>query len=317
MTLVVVGHEFEKKVTFSWGKDTEDAPKKAGMKAVGLFAVADSSITAPNSNGRQTILGGFRKIYPVEIKVWKPFFNDVYFRSYLEVYYEAECFVAIAGSTLTAQHVLNLISEHLRKIRISYERAKELYTPGKYVLIRHCQRNELEVNQGIDEWAEDMFTPNDYIDLVTANDIAKIVEYSINEALASARKYKIDEQSLKAMYSEFALGIYCPKEKNHQLFVFRMESRLSAEGLVEVYATKEQIEEGRVAVLGMKSEFESTANDAMQTAIEEETSPSRKLFDFVNIAIDKVRANGSFAIDRPSVCKVFQKGQLNTVFHQK
>ncbi|ACO80981.1 hypothetical protein AvCA_48810 [Azotobacter vinelandii CA] len=287
------------------------------MKPVGLFAVADSSITAPNSNGKQTILGGFRKIYPVEIKVWKPFFNGVYFRSYLEVHYEAECFVAIAGSTFTAQHVLNLISEHLRKIRISYERAKELLTPGKYVLIRHCQRNELEINQGIDEWAEDMFTPNDYIDLVTANDIAKIVEYSINEALTSARKYKIDEQSLKAMYSEFAVGIYCPKEKNHQLFAFRMGSRLNAEGLIEVYATKERIEEGRVAVLGMKSEFEATAQDAMQIAIEEEISPSRKFFDFINKAIDKVRDNGSFAIDRPSVCKVFQEGQLKTVFHQK
>ncbi|SFK78857.1 hypothetical protein [Azotobacter beijerinckii] len=317
MTLVVVGHEFEKKVTFSWGKDTGDTPKKAGMKPVGLFAVADSSITAPNSNGKQTILGGFRKIYPVEIKVWEPFFNGVYFRGYLEVHYEAECFVAIAGSTLTAQHVLNLISEHLRKIRISYERAKELLTPGKYVLIRHCQRNELEVNQGIDEWAEDMFTPNDYIDLVTASDIAKIVEYSINEALTSARKYKIDEQSLKAMYSEFAVGIYCPKEKNHQLFVFRMKNRINAEGLLEVYAAKERIEEGRVAVLGMKSEFEVMAQDAMQTAIEEEISPSRKFFDFINKAIDKVRDNGSFAIDRPSVCKVFQEGQLKTVFHQK
>jgi hypothetical protein len=316
MTLVVVGHEFEKKVTFSWGTDTGDTPKKAGMKPVGLFAVADSSITAPNSNGTQTLLGGFRKIYPVEIKVWKPFFNGGYFRSYMEQHYEAECFVAIAGSTLTAQHVLNLITEHLRKIRISYERSNELLTPGKYVLIRHCQQNALEVNQGIDEWDEDMFTPSDYIDLVTADDIAKIVEYSINEALTSARKYKIDAQSLKAMYSEFAVGMYCPKEKNHQLFVFRMKNRFT-EGLIEVYATSERIEEGKVAVLGMKHEFEAMAHEAMQAAINEEISPSRKFFDFINQAIDQVRNDGSFAIDRPSVCKVFQEGQLKTVFHQK
>lgn len=317
MTLVVVGHEFEKKVTFSWRTDTGDTPEKAGMEPVGLFAVADSSITAPHSNGNQTLLGGFRKIYPVEIKVWKPFFNGGYFRRYIKGHYEAECFVAIAGSTLTAQHVLNLITEHLGKIRISYERSNELGTPGKYVLIRHCQWNALEVNQDIDRWDEDMFTPSDYIDLVTADDIAKIVEYSINEALTSARKYKIDEQSLKVMYSEFAVGMFCPKEKNHQLFVFRMKNRCNTDGLIEVYATNERIPEGRVAVLGMRCEFEVKAHEAMQAAIDEEISPSRKFFDFINQAIDQVRNNGSFAIDRPSVCKVFQEGQLKTVFHQK
>lgn len=317
MTLIVVGHEFEKNLTFTWEKESGGAPKKVGMKSVGLFAVADSSITTPNSNGLQTILGGFRKIYPVQIKIWKPYFNGVYFRSYLEVHYEAECFVAIAGSTLTAQHVLNLISEHLRKVRISYERSRELRTPGKYVLIRHCQRNELETGQGVDTWDEDMFTPNDYIDLVTANDIAKIVEYSINEALTSARKYKINEHSLKAMYSEFAVGIYCPKENNHQLFVFRMQTRTDAEGVIEVYATNERIEEGKVAVLGMRREFEAEAQEAMQTSIEEEISPSKKIFEFVNSAIDKVIGNGSFAIDRPSICKVFQQGQLKTIFHKQ
>jgi hypothetical protein len=317
MTLIVVGHELERNLTYAWGADSEIAHKKAGMKSVGIFAVADSSITTPNSGGLQTILGGFRKVYPVQIKVWKPYFNGLYFRSYLEVHFEAECFVAIAGSTLTAQHVLNLISEHLGKIRISYERSKELCAPGKYVLIRHCQPNELEAGQGVDTWDEDMFTPNDYIDLVTANDIAKIVEYSINEALNSARKYKIDEQSLKAMYSEFAVGIYCPKEKMHQLFVFRMQSRTNTEGIIEVYATNEQIEEGKVAVLGMRCEFESEAQEVMDASIEEEVSPSRKLFDFVNCAIDKIRDNGSFAIDRPSVCKVFRQGQLKTIFHQR
>lgn len=317
MTLVVVGHEFNKNVTFSSKGDAGGPQKKAGMKAVGLFAVADSSVTAPNSNGKQTLLGGFRKIYPVQIKVWKPLFNGVYFHSYLEVHYEAECFVAIAGSTLTAQHVLNLISEHLRKIRISYKRSNEFSTPGRYILIRHCQRNSLELNQGIDKWDEDMFTPNDYVDLVTANEMAKIVEYSINEALASARKYKIDQQSFNAMYSEFAVGMFCPKEKNHQLFVYRMKSRVNSEGLLEVYATNERVEEGEVAVLGMRDKFEAMARNAMQAAIEGEISSSLKFFEFINQAIDQVRSDGSFAIDRPSVCKVFQEGQLKTVLHQK
>lgn len=317
MTLVIVGHEFEKESTFSWSDRDYTLPKKAGMKTVGLFAVADSSITTPKSNGMQTVLGGFRKIYSIPVKVWQPYFNRVYFNSYLEVYYEAECFVAIAGSTLTAQHVLNLISEHLSKIRISYERSGERCVPGRYVLIRHCQRNELEINQGIDEWDECMFTPRDYVDLVTAGDIAKIVEYSINEALSSARKYKLDEASLKSMYSEFAVGIFCPKEKNHQLFVFRMQNRMTKAGLMEVFATNEKIEEGCVAVLGMKKEFEAEAQAVMQKSLEEEVKTSISLFEFLNKAIDKVRSDGSFAIDRPSVCKLFQQGHLKTILHIK
>ncbi|MFD2838625.1 hypothetical protein ACFS3C_24975 [Azotobacter vinelandii] len=115
MTLVVVGHEFEKKQLFFHGEKILET-HTAGMKPVGLFAVADSSITAPNSNGKQTILGGFRKNLPCRNKKFgNPSSTASIFRSYLEVHYEAECFVAIAGSTFTAQHVLNLISEHLRK----------------------------------------------------------------------------------------------------------------------------------------------------------------------------------------------------------
>ena len=317
MTLIVVGHEYENELNYSWSSDIANKVQKTKMRPNGIFAVADSSITAPGSNGLQTILGGFRKIYPVAIKVWKPYFVGLYFRSYLEVHYEAECFVAIAGSTLTAQHTLNLISEHLGKIRISYERSKELCTPGKYVLLRHCQKNVLEDGQGVDTWDEDMFTPNNYIDLITADDIATIVEYSINEALISARKYKLDESSLKAMYSELAVGLYCPKEKQHKLFVFRMKNCTNAEGIIEVYATKEQILHGKVAVLGMRAEFESEAQAIMNAAIEGNESPVKKIFDFVNGAIDKIKSSGSFAIDRPSVGKVFNQGRLKTVFHQR
>lgn len=192
MTLIVLGHEFKKTLKYSWGANAGNEDQKSDLKPAGIFAVAESAITAPGSDGLKTIIGGFRKIYPIAIKVWEPHFVGVYFHNYHNVYYESECFVAIAGSTLTAQHALNTISEHLRKIRISYKRSRVSDAPGKYILIRHCQSNELERSQGIDEWDEDMFTPNDYINLISADDIASIVGYSINEALSSARKYKLD-----------------------------------------------------------------------------------------------------------------------------
>ncbi|MFD2838624.1 hypothetical protein ACFS3C_24970 [Azotobacter vinelandii] len=48
------------------------------------------------------------------------------------------------------------------------------------------------------------------------------------------------------------MGYIAQKKRIINYLLFRMGSRLNAEGLIEVYATKERIEEGRVAVLGMK-----------------------------------------------------------------
>lgn len=99
MTLVVVGHDFEE----SWPVSREDGQSEKGvMRPAGLFVVADSAITSPHSG--QTLLGGFRKVYPIAIKLWQPYFVGPYFHSYQTPYMETECFVAIAGSTLTAQH---------------------------------------------------------------------------------------------------------------------------------------------------------------------------------------------------------------------
>ncbi len=319
MTLIIAGHNLEKSISYgsTWcaqNSDTEDLPS---MRCKGLYVAADSSITTPGTNGTRPILGEFRKIYAVPIKVWKPSFIELYFHSYQEVFLESECFVAIAGSTLTAQHVLNLISEHLGKIRISYERDESYGAPGKYILIRHCQKNILNEGQGIDTWDEDMFTPHDYAGIVTADVIAEIIEYSINEALSSARKYKLDHEALKGMYTEFAAGIHCPKTGAHKLFTFRMRDRLNAEDIIEVYAERQEIHEGEVAVLGMRNEFEARAQTLLVDSIRAGTPPANEIFNFLNQAIDEVRQAGNSVIDRPSVLRKFIDGKLTTAQFQR
>jgi hypothetical protein len=297
MTLVVLGHNYER--GFSWGG--EDAE----MEPNGLFAASDSAIT---SNG-VTLLGGFRKIYSVPIKIWKPYFVGQDFHSYREVYYESECFVAIAGSTLTAQHVLNSISEHLSKLRISYERPESYGQPGRYIVIRHCQKNILHEDNT--QWSEDMFTPNDFVGIENAESVAVNIEYSINEALKSARKYKLDENSLKAMYSEFAAGFYCPVTQKHKLYTYRMDKRINSEGVYEVFANKEEIRAGQVSVLGMRQRFEAKAQQVFTDALKSGDEPSKAIFVFLNESIDEVRGCGKKDIDRPSVLKHFNRGKLS------
>lgn len=306
MTLVIAGHNMKKPLNYAaaWGvKNTKLQPN-------GLFIVSDSVITAHGSNGLSPVLGGFRKVYPLSIKIWKPSFLGKYFHSYQTVFFESQCFIAIAGSTLTAQHVLNMISEHLDKLRISYERSPSYGTPGKYFIIRHCQKNILNQGQGINTWDEDMFTDNDYRGIITADAIANIIEYSINEALSSARKYKLDAASLNGMYTEFAAGIHCPATDEHKLYTFRMDSKLNDEGMIEVFSVKNEIPENGLAVLGMRKEFESSAQKILETSIANEIPPAVELFDFLNNAIDTVKDTGNFAIDRPSVLKIFNRGKL-------
>lgn len=64
-----------------------------------FFFAADSTITNP----AETLLSGFRKIYPVSVKLWEPDFARGMFRDYSAVYQETEIALGFAGSTLTAQ----------------------------------------------------------------------------------------------------------------------------------------------------------------------------------------------------------------------
>lgn len=314
MTLVIAGHNLEKKLSFgvAWScLDNEDGTiESQEMKPNGLFVVSDSVITILDDQDRRVpIIGGFRKVYPVSIKIWKPYFIGSYFHSYKSVFFESECFIAIAGSTLVAQHVLNMISEHLGKLRISYERSNT-EKQGKYVIIRHCQRNILDVGQGVDAWDECMFTANDYNGIVNAENISEIIEYSINEALSSARKYRRNEGALANMYTDFIAGIHCPTTNVHRLYTFRMGSRTNGEGLLEVYTTRQEIFENELAVVGMRTEFESRAQDVLTEAIRVGISPAKELFSFLNEAIDETLESGSYLIDRPSILKLFHQGQL-------
>ena len=312
MTLIIAGHHLEKSWDI-WGKEeVSDITSSPKMESNGLFVASDSVITSATSHGDVAILGGFRKIYPVQIKVWEPDFIESTFNGYRNIYYESECFVAFAGNTLTAQHVLNFISTHLRQIHISVERSRDSEKYWEYKIIRHCQKNILEENRWSTTWGEDMFTPDDCRGIVTAVALADIIEYSINEALSSAQKYKLDEMAFKSMYTEFVAGIYCPISRSHKLYTFRFNFKMN-NGVRDVYAEKYDVPEDEVVVLGMRNEFEERANKIFKDSIHSGATPARELFRFLNDAISEVRKSGSYQIDRPSVLRTFSEGRLDQV----
>ncbi|MET0334922.1 MAG: hypothetical protein ABW190_11670 [Rhizobacter sp.] len=306
MTLVIVGHE-KVKESWSWNDKAE-----LRLRNEGLFAVSDSVITSNGSRGQTPLLSGLRKVHPITIQLWKPYFVNSCFRDYLEVHQRSECFVAFSGSTLTATHAMNLISEHLGKLQISYRRASDRGA-GTYVVQRHCEYNELRDTKEVIDWDEDMFSPRDLTGLLTASYISEVAEHSINVALRSAKQYRLTPEDVELMRTDFAVGIACPTTDAHRLFVYRMKSRLSAEGMLEIYAAPEEITDDKIAVLGMRKQFEARAQCAYDRAVKEGYSTGEEMFKFLNLAIDEVAASGSFEIDRPSSHKRLTQGSLEKV----
>ncbi|EAQ96083.1 hypothetical protein [Congregibacter litoralis] len=298
MTLIITGHNFER--GFAWGE--KDPP----LEPKGLFIASDSAIT--DSNGK-TLLGGFKKVYAIPIRVWMPYFIGQHFHNYQSIHYQSECFVAIAGSTLTAQHVVNLITEHLGNLQITHFQPRDGKKEG-YCVVRHCAENPLKIRPGTDAWDEGMFTDNDLTNVVEGVVIDEAIEHSINVALKSARKYKLDEDSFRQMYTELAIGYHCPSSHEHKLFAYKNKHELNEEGVYEAFAQKEEVLQGKVAVLGMAARFSDSAQQCFDEALVSRKTPAQAMFEYLNFAIDEVRSEGPSAIDRPSVLRHFQDGKL-------
>ncbi len=299
MTLIIAGHKFEK--GFSWDESDKS------LEPRGIFVASDSAITTVNG---KILLGGFKKVYTIPIRIYLPYFVDSTFHSYKSVFYESNCFVAIAGSTLTAQHVINLITEHLSNLQISYFPPSKTEMKGEYKVLRHCEENPLKEGAGVNVWDENIFYNENLSNIVEGDVFNDVIEHSINKALVSARKYKLDEDSLRQMYTEFASGVYCPRSQSHTLFRYTTANKLNEEGIYEVYARKEEVKPGEIAVLGMRKKFDVKAQQKFDNLISSNTPPAPKMFCYLNQAIDEVKAEQGNEIDRPSVLRYFEQGTV-------
>ena len=313
MTIVIAGYNFREN---PW-RELDNIKERTGVQQEGLFAIADSIITSHNSNGHSPLLSGFKKIKEIPIKLWQPNFVGQSFQGYSSVFMQLECFVAFAGSTLTAQHVIDLISNHLATLRIDYDR-KDCTSPPEYLVKKSCDANTLIRNGSSSLYGDDMFVPEvHYNDLLTGEYICEVVEHSITTSLKSAQKYRLDEQALREMYSEFILGVTCPVSRKDHLVKFTMDRKLNHEGVYEVFAKSERVPEGEVAVIGMNNRFGESAQTAAREAIAVGESLRRKMETFVLDAIKEVNDEGSFQIAMPMVSKELRYNRITKTVHRE
>lgn len=296
MTLIIAGYDYKRPYVFSSMNEELEDIKPLKMELDGIFVMADSAITT--HKGGRTLLNGFKKVHIIKGQLWKPYFlPDGSFKDYFEVHESRNFLVAFAGSTLTAQHIINSVTEHLSNLRISYER----HNNGSitYKAIRHCQKNPL-VSDGISYWDDDTFLDRNFEGLLTGEIIAKTTEYSINEALKSAGKYKLTIDEFREMHTELVLGVYCPYKKRHELYVYRMLDKPGADGVLIAYTEAHLVEEKKLILLGMRKDFEENAQQDFDISLQEFRSPSSSMYTFLKNAIDKVQNLGSKEIDHPT-----------------
>lgn len=262
------------------------------------FFCADSTI----SSGRKTLLSGFRKIYSIPVATWEPAFIGEHFNGYHHQVETTNAAVAFAGNTLTAQHLLNTISSHLAQLRISWSHAQE-----RSVLLRHCDRSN-PLHDARRAWSEDMFGPGDLQGLLTCDVVFDTVLYSANEAVASAKKYKLDATDFASLQTSLLVAAFDPHRRKTRLARFHLGTRLEPDGLAPYFEVSE-VPYGELGLIGEK-ELVQGQHDIRRLADAERISLDAASLRYLTRMIDDWTQKDRRAIDYPAVLKMFESGSL-------
>ncbi|EGQ7759848.1 hypothetical protein ACOIXN_004381 [Vibrio vulnificus] len=267
MTLIIAGHTLERCF-----------PGEASNFDTGLFVSADSNITQNNV----VLVHGFRKVYEVPVRVKALNFCGEWFNGYLGTSHEYKSFVAFAGSSLVAQHIMNSIENHLG----------ELYPTivnGEYTLAMTCEKHK-HLPQA--NYSQDMFLDSDIESLVTAEYLSMLVKHSIEAVIAYANGKGQMARLFSAYQAEFIFGIRCPNTREHCLYQYEIVEEV--EGMYTKAIVKvEAIQKGSVAVIGMKDEFKIGAQRAFDTAVENGDKTSLIIHEYLNQSIRENSANNN------------------------
>jgi hypothetical protein len=273
MTLIFVGHQPQR--TFDSG----------------LFVIGDSAITS----GTRTLLSGFKKVYPLPIKLWKPTITGGQSRGYRLIYQEQEGFAAFAGSTLTSQHYLNAVIEHLSNLRISSEKEG----PFKLKVKWPCHVNPI-MDYSI-RWDDNLFVQDEYRTLLTEELIVETVQHALEAAVSSAKRYRLDEESFNLLLNEFAFGFRDPQDySNFCLYHFWM-TREQVDFIAQVKVNHLKVGCQDLIVLGMEKKFGASARQAFGAALASNADVETVLWNHLESAIESVKSSGESGIDQPIV----------------
>ncbi|WP_202971803.1 hypothetical protein [Cognaticolwellia aestuarii] len=266
--------------------------------------VADSIISTVTSTGRKPLVSEFRKIVEVPIHVWEPHFIGENFHDYIKIFNSHKCLIAFAGSTLTAQHIINCITGHLGKLRIDYESGEKF----RCIVRKSCDRNNLIKNGRSSIYDKGTFIPEkDFQNLLSADFVSDVVEHAINKALESKMQHVIDQVSLDAMRTEILLGLTCPIGRVDHLYKYSFQTRNIPGGGVVAYCQKNLVQANDIGVLGMVNTYGPKAKHVAQNALNTGNTLQEDITEYVG---QSVRNDTTYEIGLPVVIKTIEGNQI-------
>ena len=271
MTLVIAGHIlqplFEEESNF----------------VTGLFAASDTAITS----GDTILVSGFKKVVEIPVRIKAPVFCDEWLNGYAGYRYEGGCFVAFAGSTLIAQHMMNSICNHLSELYPVYE-------DGEYKIATPCEKTRHLKTSYYDT---SMFLDHHLNALLSAEKLSDIVRHSIQAVLEQAKKHDGMKKNFSAFCAEFILGVQCPNSKRFHLYQYEIVLDKNDGAIVE----KVEVPQGKVAVIGLKNSYADKANSDFERAVKSGKDTAKEMHHFLARAIESKNEIGVFSIGKPCV----------------
>ena len=298
MTLIIAGKNFINNTEGFFGESLENH---------GVFIATDSAIST--LEGRKTLLNGFRKVYSIPIKVLKPYFVDDLFHGYLgHKCFEGECTIAIAGNTLTAQHVINAVTDTLSNLKLAHQR-EDRSSDIEYIAFMPSEddRNPLLNPPMPVRYKDDTYTQDYCTDVINAEMLSEFVEHSIQNAISSARQYKLDEHDIKSLETEFILVFQKePGSEENEIYKYLLQETTDGEGLIQLNVIKEKVLDDDIAIIGMHSDYYEPALKVFRSA-EKNESPAKKCMEFLNKTIsDRQESDVAF----PTTLFEYKEGKL-------
>lgn len=285
----------------------------AGFDKDKIFFIADSGIQHSTKH-----IHSFKKVYELPIMVYQPYFVCT-FRGY---HLFRECcdnlVFAIAGSTLVAQDIMNVIINHLRYTRVDYTDN----TYKSYYLTTHCNP-ELNCNKSYYGKDFEYIPEIDIMKVVNRNNLKKIIEMSVEHAIDSLRDCSEDDFLNN---NEYLFALYCNETKRNYLYKIKINVKKYFDNDNNMIKEKEisidEINKDELAIIGItryNSELQQFYSERLinnnQNSFEQLL---RKFHEIVKnhpeIVLEDAENNNTnarvYEILHPIVYKKFDRGQI-------
>lgn len=298
MTLIIAGHVFELEQDL-WGNTPIG---NRSYLNTGVFLLSDSSIST--DGGRQALDSNFPKIRRFQVMAREPqFYPDGSFNRYGPASNCGSVSIAFAGSTLTAGAVMARVAVLLEDLRVSCERS----SPDgslKYVLMTPTMPNPLTDQSVITTWADDTFTSADIAAISIHGAVVNCLRTAIEDTLEAKRLIATSMEQFRSWCAEFVAASWCPRSSTTQLRLFRPSETKDTDGLLHFTITQEDISADKLAVLGMRDEFETLAQDCFDLARQNRQPTFDAMSDFMTCSIEQYRTTTGLKEIGLPLCKL-------------